>query len=57
MGGNERRAETDTAADEVIREMEEAGTRLGRDVEKDSEAADALLPNQEIQESAQDKDG
>lgn len=57
MGGNERRAETDTAADEVIREMEEAGTRLGRDEEKDSEAADALLPNQEIQESAQDKDG
>lgn len=57
MGGNERRPETDTAADEVVREMEEAATRLGRDEKKDGEAADALLPNQEIQESAQGKDG
>jgi hypothetical protein len=57
MGGDERRPETDTAADEVFREVEEAETRLGRDETKDSEAGDALLPNQELQESAQDKDG
>jgi len=36
MEGYERRPETDTAADEVFREVEEAETRLGREETKDT---------------------
>ncbi|WP_405652240.1 hypothetical protein [Streptomyces sp. RK9] len=44
-----------TAADEILREAEEAETSVVDDGErrgKDSEAADALSPNKEAQEDA-----
>ncbi|MEV5602736.1 hypothetical protein AB0L33_14955 [Streptomyces sp. NPDC052299] len=44
-----------TAADEVVREAEEAGTDVADTRERhggDSEAGDALTPNEEAQEDA-----
>ncbi|MFI2780452.1 hypothetical protein [Streptomyces sp. ALB3] len=49
-GGSQPR----TAFDEVLHEVEEAGTRVGENGErreKDGESADAMTPNKEAQEN------
>jgi hypothetical protein len=52
---SEKKHEPRTAADEVLREFEEAETRLdeGKADARDREAADALSTSQEAQESVQ----
>ncbi|MBT2365640.1 hypothetical protein J7E88_09990 [Streptomyces sp. ISL-10] len=45
-----------TAADEILHEFEDAGTRLHDDDSGDREAADALRPGERVQESVQKPD-
>ncbi|MCS0638394.1 hypothetical protein NX801_22605 [Streptomyces sp. LP05-1] len=55
--GERRHRTDDTAADEVLKEFEDAELKLddGEQDEHDREAADAVSPSEEAQESVQPK--